>query len=173
MKVFVAGATGVLGRAAISALVRAGHDVTGVARSAQKAEVVAGLGAQPAVLDVFDADAMARAVTGHEVVCNFATHIPRATYYFRSAWKTNDRLHRDLSRLLVDAALAAGADRCLQHSVSFMYADGGDRWLDEDAPIDAPPHGAAVLAAEESARRFSREGGVGIAMRFGCSTVRR
>jgi nucleoside-diphosphate-sugar epimerase len=167
MKVFVAGATGVLGRAAMSALVRAGHDVTGVARSAPKAEVVSSLGAQPALLDVFNVDAVATAVIGHEVVCNFATHIPRATYYFRSAWTTNDRLHGELSRVLVDAALATGSERYLQHSAAFMYADGGDRWLDEDALIDPPPHGLAVLAAEESAQRFSAEGGAGVAMRFG------
>lgn len=166
MKIFVAGATGVLGRSALSALVRAGHDVTGVARTDAKAAVVGDLGATPAVLDIFDRDAVASAMTGHEVVCNFATHIPRFVYYFRSAWRTNERLHRDLSQLLVDAALAAGAARYLQHSVSFMYAEGGDRWLDEDARIEPPPHGQAVLAAEESVGRFA-ESVTGVALRFG------
>ncbi len=156
-----------LGRAAVSALVEAGHDVTGVARTGAKAEILSELGARPVVLDVFDEVAVASAVTGHEVVCNFATHIPRATYYFRSAWKTNDRLHRDLSRVLVDAALASGVQRYMQHAAAFMYADGGDRWLDEDAPIDAPPHGHAVLAAEDNVRRFTKEGGAGVALRFG------
>lgn len=167
MKVFVAGATGVLGRAAVPALARAGHDVTGVARSEGKAEVVSSLGGRPAVLDVFDERALASVVTGHEVVCNFATHIPRAGYYFRSAWRMNDRLHRDLSRVLVRAASRAGAARYLQHSVGFMYRDAADAWIDEDAPLDPPPHGLAVLDAEVAAARFTADGGAGIALRFG------
>lgn len=166
-RVVVVGATGVLGRSAVAALVGAGHDVTGAARSPGKAEVVSGLGARPVVVDVFDPDAVSSAIAGHDIVCNFATHIPRFNYYFRSAWKTNDRLHRDLSRVLVDAALRQSAERYLQHSVAFMYADAGDRLVDEDAPIDPPPHGHAVLEAEGNVRRFEADGRIGIALRFG------
>ena len=167
VRLFVVGATGVLGRSALTALVEAGHRVSGVARSAEKAASLRALGAEPVSVDLFDPASLASAVEGHEVVCNIATRIPRASYFLRSAWKENDRLHRDLSRLLVDAALKVGARRYLQHSVAFMYADGGDRWLDEDSPLDIPPHGVAMVQAEESARRFSESGGAGIAMRFG------
>lgn len=167
MRVFVAGATGVLGRSAVTSLVAAGHDVTGAVRSPDKAAVVTALGGRPFQIDLFDAASVSSAVAGHDVVCNFATHIPRAGYFFRSAWRTNDRLHRDLSRVLVDAALAAGASRYLQHSVSFMYADGGDKWLDEGAPREIPPQGEAVVDAEASTTRFTEAGAAGVVMRFG------
>lgn len=85
----------------------------------------------------------------------------------RSAWDENDRLHREASRYLVDAALVTGASAYLQHSVGFQYADGGDVWLDEDAPLSPPPHGHAILEAEAQAERFSQAGGRGVALRFG------
>jgi nucleoside-diphosphate-sugar epimerase len=167
MKVFIAGATGVLGTSAVAALIASGHRVTGGARGDEKASALRELGAEPVSVDLFDPASLSSAVEGHDVVCNFATRIPRASYFLKSAWNENDRLHRDLSRLLVEASLEAGARRYLQHSVAFMYADGGDRWLDEDSPLEIPPHGEAVLRAEENARSFTESGGAGIAMRFG------
>lgn len=169
MKIFVAGATGVLGRSAVSALIAVGHDVTGVARSNRKAELVREMGAEPVTVDLFDPDAVTEAVRGHDVVCGFATHIPLSarSYFRRSAWAVNDRLHRDVSRHLVDAALAAGATHYLQHSAAFQYADGGTAWLDEDAALSPPPHGHAILEAEDQTRRFIQAGGAGVALRFG------
>ena len=75
-KVFVAGATGVLGKRAVARLVAEGHEVTGVARSEQKAQLLRRLGAAPVAVDVFDAAAVRDAVAGHDVVMNLATHIP-------------------------------------------------------------------------------------------------
>jgi nucleoside-diphosphate-sugar epimerase len=164
----VAGATGVLGREAVPALVAAGHQVTGVARTPAKADLLHGLGAEPARVELFDPEAVARAVRGHDVVCNLATNVPRPSRYFRrSPWAMSDRLHNEASRCLVDGALAAGATTYVQHSVAFMYADGGDRWLDEDATLDPPPHGSAVLEAERQASRFTGEGRNGVSLRFG------
>ena len=74
MRVFVAGATGVLGRRAVPLLVAAGHDVSALARSDARADLVRALGAAPVRVDMFDADALRHAVAGHEVVCNLATH---------------------------------------------------------------------------------------------------
>ncbi|MEX0874496.1 MAG: NAD(P)-dependent oxidoreductase [Actinomycetota bacterium] len=167
MNVFVAGATGVLGKSAVAALVAAGHNVTGVTRTEEKARSLRALGAEVSAVDIFEPTALTREIDGHDAVCNFATRIPRATYFFRSAWNENSRLHRDLSRLLVDAAIQTGATRYLQHSAAFMYADGGDQWLDEDSTLAMPPHGQALMEAEANARRFTERGGAGIAMRFG------
>jgi nucleoside-diphosphate-sugar epimerase len=164
----MAGATGVLGRSAVRAFLRAGHDVTGLARTDEKAAALRSAGASPAWANVFDPDALRAAVRGHDVVCNFATHIPAAAkIVIPSAWKDNNLLHTEGSRALVDAALAEGASRYLQHSSGFMYADGGEQWLDEDAPQDVPPHGRCILDAESEAARFAAAGGAGIAMRFG------
>ena len=66
MKVFVAGATGVLGRALVPQLVARGHDVAGMTRSASKQDLVRSLGARPVVADALDPDAVAQAVASAE-----------------------------------------------------------------------------------------------------------
>ena len=66
MKVFVAGATGALGRTLLPQLVAAGHDVVGLTRTASKQDLIRGLGARPAVADALDPDAVARAVAEAE-----------------------------------------------------------------------------------------------------------
>ncbi len=169
MKVFVAGATGVLGRSACAALVVAGHDVGGTARTSGKAALVRDLGVEPVSTDLFDPRALVRAVDGYEVVCNFATRIPVSPrgYVRGRGWRANNRLHREASRNLVDAALATGAERFLQHSVAFMYEDAGEGWIDEDAELAPPPHGLPVLEAERQAQRFAESSRVGVALRFG------
>jgi len=168
VRVFVAGATGVLGRGAVTALVGAGHAVTGVARTPAKAELLRRMAAEPVRVDLFDPGAVAAAVHGHEAVCNLTTSVPPPSRYFRrSPWAMSDRLHREASRCLVDGALATGATQYVQHSVAFMYADGGSSWLDEQSPLDPPPHGLAVMEAEAQTRRFAQRGGAGVSLRFG------
>jgi nucleoside-diphosphate-sugar epimerase len=168
MKVFVAGATGVLGWRAVRDLVKAGHDVTAVARTPAKAEVLRSLGATPLAVDLFDAAAVKDAVAGHDVVCNLATHIPTTwKMAMRNAWKENDRIRTEVSRNLVDAGLAGGASRYIQESIAFMYPDRGAEWIDEDTPVQTVPYVASALDAEANAKRFTESGGVGVVLRFG------
>jgi nucleoside-diphosphate-sugar epimerase len=166
-KVFVAGATGVLGKRAARRLVEAGHEVTGVARTDEKAKRLESLGVTPVRVDLFDADSVRAAVAGHDVVCNLATNIPRTAMAARgSAWFENDRIRREASRHLVDGALAAGAGRFVQESITFLYADAGERWIDEDGEIDAPPFTRSTLEAQGQAQRFTASGGTGVLLRF-------
>jgi nucleoside-diphosphate-sugar epimerase len=168
MKVFVAGATGVLGRRAVAQLVDAGHDVTGVTRTPEKAALVKSLGATPVTVDLFDAGAVKDAVAGHDVVMNLATHIPPfSKAALPNAWNENNRIRSEASRNLVDAALAAGASRYIQEAIAFMYADGGAAWIDEDQPLDVPALGRSQLDAERETARFTEAGGVGVVLRFG------
>src|SRR4051812_4458693 len=168
MKVFVAGATGVLGWRAVRDLVRAGHQVTAIGRTPEKAELVRSLGATPVAVDLFDAAAVKDAVAGHDVVCNLATHIPpTAKMLLPSAWDENDRIRREVSRNLVDAAMATGATRYIQESIAFMYPDSGNASVDEETPLDVPPYGASAVEAEAQAQRFTDAGGTGIVLRFG------
>jgi len=91
VRVFVAGATGVVGRRVVPALVGAGHGVTAVGRTPERRETLARMGAVPAELDLFDKGAVARAVAGHDAVINLATHIPLSTrMLFPGAWREND-----------------------------------------------------------------------------------
>jgi nucleoside-diphosphate-sugar epimerase len=167
-RIFVAGATGVLGWRAVDRLVQAGHTVTGLARSPEKAARLRSLGAGAVEVDLFDRDGIREAVAGAEVVCNLATHIPRATKARRdSAWAENDRIRREGARNLVDAALATGAGRYIQESITFIYAAAGDRWIDEDAPLDVPDYASSTVDAEHQVARFTDAGGTGVVLRFG------
>ena len=166
-KVFMAGATGVLGRRAVRLLVDTGHDVTGVARTDEKAALLESLGARAVRVDLFDPVAVKAAVTGQEVVVNLATHSPRvAKAGLPGAWAENDRIRNEASRNLVDAALAAGASRYVQESIVFSYGDAGDAWITEDQPTLGLDY-ASVQEAEANARRFTEGGGAGVVLRFG------
>ena len=167
-KIFVAGATGILGRRAVPLLVAAGHDVTAIGRTPEKAAQLEAVGATPVAVDIFDAVAVKGAVDGHDVVANLATHIPAvAKMRMRSAWKENDRIRAEGSRNLVDAVLATGATRYIQEQICFLYDDGGDAWLDEDSPMAAPDYVQSGLEAEKQTQRVTDAGGVGVVLRFG------
>jgi nucleoside-diphosphate-sugar epimerase len=168
MRIFVTGATGVAGRRAVPLLVAAGHEVTGVARTPERAAAVEKAGARAVQLSLFDADAVRRAVAGHDAVLNLATAVPSSSrMMLPGAWREMDRIRRDASRVLVDAALAGGVSRFVQESFAPIYADQGDAWIDESSPMKPARYNRAVLDAEASAERFTRGGGTGVVLRFG------
>jgi nucleoside-diphosphate-sugar epimerase len=169
MKVFVAGATGVIGRRAVRRLVAAGHEVTGVARTPEKAAALRAFGAEPVAVSLFDAAALRDAVAGHDAVVNLATRIPTIRESMRvSAWEENNRIRIEGSRNLVDAALATGARVYVQESLAFVYGEHGDAWLDaERTPLHDSPFTDPVRAAEANAARFTEHGGRGVVLRFG------
>ena len=168
MKVFVTGATGIAGSAAVPALLAAGHEVSAVARGPVKADRLRSQGANPVEVDLFDADAVHQAVTGHEAVVNLATHIPPMSKAARhGAWKENDRIRREVSANLADAALATGVEHLVQESIGFLYADGGDDWIVESSPIDVWFATESAAVAEANTARFAEGGGAGVVLRFG------
>ena len=169
MKIFVAGATGVLGRPTVQALVTAGHEVRGAARGEDKAALLRSLGADPLTVDLFGPASVREALSGCEAVVNLATKIPPLMQMRRkSAWAENDRLRSDASRVLADAAKEAGAGVYVQESITFIYADGGDAWLTEDSPLDVSWISLqSMLNAERVTREFAGEGRRGVNLRFG------
>lgn len=168
MKVFVTGGTGAIGRHAVTALVADGHAVTALARSDEKAAELAAKGATPVRGSLFDTVNLATLFSGHDAIVNLATSLPATAEFARfSAWKENFRIRTEGSASVVDAALKAGAPRILQESVSMIYRDRGDAWIDEDWATDDFPMARSNHAAEASARRFSVEGGIGVVLRFG------
>jgi nucleoside-diphosphate-sugar epimerase len=170
MKVFVAGGTGQLGQAAIPALVAAGHLVRATARGEEKAAVVSGLGAEPVDVDLFDSGALRRAITRCDAVLRLTTKIPRMTQMRRpSSWEANNRLRTEGAHALVDAVLAEGIGRYVSESVTFVYADAGDDWIDETRPVDLAGLRIleTMLASETEAERVTAAGGAGVVLRFG------
>jgi nucleoside-diphosphate-sugar epimerase len=167
MRIFVAGATGVLGRRVVPLLVGDGHGVTGVARSSARASLLRSLGATPATLDPFDRDAVEKALAGYDGVCNLATHIPSpGKMLLPNAWSENDRIRTQLSRILVDAARAQGVSRLVQESIAFLYRDGGGAWIDESWPLDPVANLQSAMVAEGNAARFTELGGTAVTLRF-------
>jgi nucleoside-diphosphate-sugar epimerase len=167
VKVFVTGATGVVGRRAVPLLVAAGHAVTAAARTPEKRAAFERAGAAGAEVDLFDRESLRRALAGQEGVLNLATHIPRSWRVFLpGAWKENDRIRRIGSANLVDSAISAGVLRFVQESFAPVYPDRGDRWIDESTPIAPVRYNRTVSDAEGSAARFTRSGGAGVVLRF-------
>lgn len=167
MRIFVTGATGVIGRRLIPLLIQGGHTVTATARSPEKSAWLDRLGARPVHIGLFDAPAVRSAVVEHDVVINLATHIPPASRAFMpGAWRENDRIRREASRILVDAAISAGVSRFIQESFAGIYPDRGDEWIDEATPVQPAKYVRSMLDAEHQANRFARENGTGIILRF-------
>ncbi len=154
-EIVITGSTGVIGRRAVRELLAAGHRVTGVTRSARGRERLEGLGARAVEADVFDEASLRRAFDGADVVVNLLTHIPSADRMADpSAWEENDRMRTEASAAVARAARAAGVKRLVQESIAFVYADGGDAWLDEDAPVVGGGVTTTALTAERNAREL-------------------
>ena len=150
-----------IGRRVVRQLVAAGHGVVGVTRSASGRAVVEGLGARAIEADVFDRDALTTAFATADAVVNLLTHIPTADAMpTPGAWDENDRLRTEASAVIARAARAAGVPRLIQESLAFVYADGGDDWLDEDAPVQAsgPTETALVDPLEDVGTATRRSG---------------
>src|SRR4051794_33502502 len=165
-EIVITGSTGVIGRRAVRALLAAGHLVTGVTRSSRGRALLENLGVRAVEADVYDEASLRRAFDGADVVINLLTHIPSIDRMADpSAWEENDRLRTEASATIARAARAAGAERLVQESIAFVYADGGDAWLDEDAPAIGGGVTTTALTAERNARELFD--GDTVVLRFG------
>jgi UDP-glucose 4-epimerase len=165
-EIIVTGSTGVIGRRAVRELIDAGYRVTGVTRSARGGELLEGIGARAVEGDPFDEPSLRRAFEGADGVVNLLTHVPSPDRMADpSAWEENDRLRSEASAAIARAARAARVRRLVQESIAFVYADGGDAWLAEDAPVAGGGVATAPLAAERNARELF--GGETVVLRFG------
>ena len=152
MKLFVTGGTGVLGVALRPRAAAAGHEL---------------VAPRHAELDLYDASAVRAAVAGADAVLHLATRIPGlGEMDDPGAWRENDRLRAEASKVLVDAALAEGAATYVQPTVTFVYPEGGP--TTEDTPIaGVRPILESALAAERETARFAAAGRRGVVLRLG------
>jgi 2-alkyl-3-oxoalkanoate reductase len=181
MKIFVAGATGVLGRTLVPQLVDRGHEVVGMTRSASKQDLVRSLGARPVVADALDPDAVAQAVASAEpeVIVHELTALSgpmsmrdaRHPERFSGAIMTN-RLRTEATDHLLAAGRAVGARRFVAQSFgAFRFARTGGPVQTEDDPIEPDSSGAqqpgveAILYLERTVTTI--EWGEGVALRYG------
>ncbi|MGZ6995309.1 MAG: NAD-dependent epimerase/dehydratase family protein, partial [Acidimicrobiia bacterium] len=165
----VTGATGVIGGPTVFRLVEAGHEVRAVSRREAAAAALRHAGAEPVTVDLFDADAVRDAVAGSDAIAHLATNVPPFPKLLRAkSWALHNRLRTEGTRNLVDAARAAGVGHIVKESITFMYEDGGDAWLDESSPLTATPGlMAPALEGEQIALELADAGGAAVALRFG------
>jgi nucleoside-diphosphate-sugar epimerase len=171
MRVFVAGASGVIGRSLLPMLARDGHEVVGMTRSEEKTGPIRETGCEPVVADAFDAEALRRVVVDArpEVVIHELTDIPRAVdpKRFEEQFERNNRLRREGTRNLVAAAQAAGARRLIAQSIAFVYVYGGGVLHTEEDPlaVELGDIVGAVAALEEAVT--GADGLEGVVLRYG------
>ena len=148
MRVFLAGATGVIGIRLVPRLVSAGHEVAGMTRSHDKTAQIAAFGAQPVVCDVFDAAALLDAVSAFrpDLVIHQLTDLPDNVEQIPDYAERNNRIRTEGTRNLLAAAGAAGARRFLAQSIAW-----------------APPGKGEAVAAHE---RLVLDAG-GVVVRYG------
>ena len=174
MRVFLAGGTGVIGRALVPQLLNAGHEVVGMTRFEERAARLREQGAEGVVCDGFDAERVAQAVAEArpEVVVNQLTDIPDAINprKMKEQFETNDRLRRDGTRNLMRAAEAAGARRMVSQSIAWAYLPTQGLWSEDDALFDdAPqPWGRSVRALHDLEDATLESDSVeGVVLRYG------
>ena len=152
MRLLVTGGSGVLGRALQPLALQDGHEVHAPRRTE---------------LDLFDPAAVTAAVHDIDAVLHLATRIQALDQLDNpDAWRENDRLRADASRILVDASLASRVAVYVQPTVTFVYPADGP--ASEDTPIgDVAPILRSAVAAERETERFASAGRRGIVLRLG------
>jgi nucleoside-diphosphate-sugar epimerase len=169
MKVFVAGATGAIGRPLLPALQAAGHEPVAMTRYEQKAGALRAQGIEAVVCDAYDAAGLERAVgdARAQAIVHLLTDLPEDINMRRFERETasTGRLRRAGTRNLIAAAQAAGVNRLVAESIAFIYAPTGDRVKDEDAPLAT----AALPFAAEPVADLERQvlDAGGIVLRYG------
>src|SRR5579883_365486 len=174
MRVFVAGATGAIGRPLLAQLLAQGHEVIALTRSSEKAQILTKQGVEPAIADVFDADAIETVITQAqpEVVIEQLTAYPK-TYTRESmsaAAEFNTRIRLEGGAHVLAAAQAAGTRRYLRQSIAF-WAVPGSGLADEETPLafdGSPAVAADARVVTELERRLLEAPDLeGIILRYG------
>lgn len=155
MRIFVAGASGVIGVRLLPLLLAAGHDVAGMTRSPEKADALYELGAEPVVCDVYDATALNEAVAGFgpDAVMHQLTDLPDEAARIPELSERNDRMRTEGTRNLLAAASAAGATRIYAQSIAWELPGERGRTVAE--------HERAVLDAGGVVIRYGQLYGPG------------
>jgi nucleoside-diphosphate-sugar epimerase len=155
VRVFLAGASGAIGRQLVPLLAGAGHEVAGTTRSEAKVELLRKLGAEPVIIDVYDAERLLDEVVafGPELVMHQLTDLPQDPRQISEKAADNARVRTEGTRNLIAAAQAAEAPRFLAQSIAWR--------LPGDAHASVEEHERIVLDAGGVAARYGRFYGPG------------
>jgi len=173
MRVFIAGASGAIGRRLMPLLREAGHDIIGMTRSADVARELESTGVSAVVVDVYDAEALTQAVVAArpEVVMHQLTDLPRELVndaQLAAAYPRNARIRIEGTRNLVAAANAASARRFIVQSAAFAYLPGKEPYVETD-PLNLVdgPRLVTVKAAADMEQQVLNSGMEPVVLRYG------
>jgi nucleoside-diphosphate-sugar epimerase len=172
VRIFFAGASGALGRRLAPMLIAAGYDVTGMTRTPETAHQLEAAGIHPVIADVFDAEALKRAVVQArpEIVIHQLTDLPRVLdeTQLAASYQRNARIRTEGTRNLIAAAQAAAARRFIVQSVAFAYAAGKEPYVETD-PLNLSdgPRLVTVRAAADMEKRVLESGMEAVVLRYG------
>jgi len=170
VKIFICGATGVLGRRVVQGLQQAGQQVVGLSRSPENTDWLEKHGADARAGDLFNLEQVCQLSADCQVFLHLATAIPARAGTTREDWAENDRIRREGTRGLVAAALRNHCKLYLQQSITFLYGNQDGAWVDENTPIAARPGGVLQSAVdmEDIVRRAVAEENLpAVTLRFG------
>lgn len=168
MRVFVQGATGVLGTALVRQFAKQGNDVVGLSRSDDGAAKVKAAGGTPAKADIYDVQELAAAAKGCDLVIQAATKIPVKTRLKPADLRENDRLRTEAAEALMNAAISVGASHYLRESIVWVAQPVDGRPFDEDSGVRNDPALNATRLGEMRTLEQAKEAGMKAAvMRMG------
>ena len=148
MRVFLAGASGVIGQRLIPRLVQAGHVVGGMTRSSSKTTLLAQLGAEPILCDVFDRDALVQAVRDFkpDVILNELTDLPDEVEKIGDHAELNARIRTEGNQNVIEAARQSGSPKILAQTVAWRLLDGPDARAVAELERSVLAEGGVVLS---------------------------
>lgn len=153
-KIFLAGASGAVGRVLAPMLVAAGYQVFGTSRQAARAAAMQAAGVTPVIVDVFDRAALAEAVAqvAPDAVIHQLTDLPAnlEPALMAQAVVRNARIRDEGTRNLVEATIAAGCRRMIAQSIAWAYAPAGENALPytEESPLDRHAEGTRRISVD-------------------------
>lgn len=171
--VFVAGATGAIGKPLVNLLLANGWKVYGTTRSTEKIGLLREMGVEPVVVDVFNAELLKEILSDirPEVVIHQLTDLPYALdgSKMTEALVRNARLRTEGTGNLVAAAVNAGCKRIIAQSISFIYDDGSTPHLESDPllPLTHPVYGETTEGVLNLERQVIESQVEGIVLRYG------
>jgi nucleoside-diphosphate-sugar epimerase len=175
-KVFLAGASGVVGTALVPLLVEAGYEVYGTTRHIERTDAIREAGAHAVLVDIFDRETLANAIEciAPTIVVHQLTDLPPGLDPKRMGEATarNARIRTEGTDNLVSAARAAGCQRIVAQSIAWAYAAGPTPYA-ETQPLDTSAEGGraitvgGIVALERWVLSLNESGGSGTVLRYG------
>ncbi len=139
MKVFISGATGVLGRRVVKSLIAGGHSVVGLSRSLANTDQLKAQGAEPRGGNLFNQEQICELASDCDAILHLATSIPTKSRTTLADWAMNDRIRREGTQVMVEAALRNHCQLYVQESVTFIYGERKGEWVDERTSLASKP----------------------------------